>query len=126
MPKIANAKDYRKWQEASENLIYWKEREMELRVKIADFLAENKPAGTHKFIKAGFEIKVVRKINTSVDKEALNSDWKNLDRDEQDCFRFKPELVAAKYKSLEDKKNVNKYLITKPGAPTLSITETED
>lgn len=120
-----NKTHYQNWINASEQLKYWKEKEMELRLKICDHYLEALPTGTHTFHKSGYIIKPIKKISYNINKEILNNNWDKLSDEEKACVKFTPDLLLTQYKKLDDKSKIllNKAIETKPATPSLSIIE---
>ena len=98
-----------------------KKREMELRVELADELSkEGLAAGTHNFNEFdGFKVKLVKKLNYNIDKLVLET--LELNEEEAECIRWKPELALKNYKSADDTSNLDQAIIITDGAPTLEV-----
>ncbi len=112
--------------EAQENLKYWKERELELRLKICNPLLEGKSVGTHNIKKGKYKLKACKKVNYNFDEEILDNNWDDLSDDEQDCVKFKPSLRLKEYKNLHDRKLLDEAIEVVPATPTLNIEYVEE
>lgn len=96
-----------------------KQGEMDLRVEIAEEIGKGLSAGTHNFTAySGFKVKLVSKLNYSVDKKILET--LDLSEEEAECINWKPELYLAKFK-LADTDNLDDAVTIKTGAPTLTV-----
>jgi hypothetical protein len=100
-----------------------KDREMELRVKIADRLGKGLDPGTHNFIRDGFRVKLKLGLNYSLDQSAVHEliAEELLSDEELDAIRTKYELKLTDYKSLDNSETLDDAIIVKPAAPTLII-----
>ena len=105
-----------------------KEAEMQLRKEV--FALINKKGeigkGTNNIaLPDGWALKVVAKETTTVEESVLPAVRVKMREAgiTEDVFKFKPSLVADKYKALtmEQKAIVNEALITKPASPEVKI-----
>jgi len=97
-----------------------KQKEMDLRVDIASELSSSGlEAGTHNFQFTGMKVKLVSKLNYSVDKNILEG--LVLSEGEAECLRWKPELNLTKFKQADDIDTLEEAIIIKTGAPTLTV-----
>lgn len=109
------------WIEAKAELSLAKANEMKLRLTISDRVLVGHQKGVKHLIVEGLDVAATGKINTTLDPELVDSLWPDLNQDERDCIKRKPELVAAKYKTLPDDSLLHQAVTTKPGTPTLSV-----
>ena len=115
-----------KWIDAAAKLAHYKKLENDLRKQIADDLLEGKPTGTHHFFKFGYDIKIVKKNNTTIDTVVLSALQDDFSPEEKAAIKYKPELVAKNYKALEDHELIDHCLIVKPGLPSMEIQREEE
>jgi hypothetical protein len=88
-----------------------------------------KPAGgktaSYKFNDGELSIKVSVEhgTNVKVDTDAVQRDYANLPAQVQEAFRWKAELVAAKFDALEatDARKAAKYVTETPASPSVKI-----
>lgn len=121
------------WQSLTQWLSQAKEKEMTLRLKLANHFFADKlqpngalPEGTMNLEQDGFKIKVVGKMNRTVLEEvraAAMEEAKLTVEEAKDIFKLKAELSISAYKALseEKKKIIDKAIVVKSGSPTLEI-----
>ena len=114
-------KKYDAYLEAKENLKYWKDKELELRTKLCNELLEGKEVGTHDFIKNGYKLKAVKKINHKIDADILSSIWNDLSEDEQAAIKMEPKLLVREYKGVADHTTLDHAITVTPAIPTLTV-----
>ena len=104
-----------------------REKEVELRKKIASYLLKGKGEGTHKFDFGDFEVKAVKKMNYSLDDDLLSTLWEDMSNEEREAVKFKPSLVIREYKQIEpeSRETLDLCVVVKPGMPTISIIDKE-
>ena len=96
-----------------------KESEMALRLEIVDEIASNVTKGTHNFTEyEGFKVKVVTKLNYSIDESVLEE--LPLTDEERECIRWKPSLKMKEFNA-SDTPNLIEAIMTKDAAPTLTV-----
>jgi len=110
------------WKTMDAALKALKEREMDLRKEIVNEIVTN-IKGKVSLNMDGLKVKASKVVNTKI---ALKGDdfydvFDTLSDEEKACFVFKPDIVAKNLKALEDRKNVNAMLESKPGAPKLIV-----
>ena len=112
-----------KWLEAKAQLNYCKAEEAKLREQIVEEVAGDKPPGKYTENKLGFKIKATKKINYSLDEQALSAIYESLSPAEKEAITYKPRLSLAKYKKAADHHMLDQVIIAKPAMPTLTIEE---
>lgn len=100
----------------------WKAKELELRNQITDVLLEGLDTGTHNFTMHGMFVKAVKGVSYSIDKSVLDVIWDDMDPDERELVRWKPELNLKDYKNNSLPLVLDDAITVKPSLPTLSIT----
>ena len=109
------------WVKTKQELTEIKELEAELRVSIAEELFPTAVEGSSTTMVDGIEIKLVAKLNRTINVKAYESSAADLTPEELSCIKLKPSLALAKYKALDDKRMVDKIITTTPGMPTLTV-----
>ena len=113
------------WKEMERQLKELKQKEMELRKKIAFHVLGdtqfNKGRATNKADIDGIEIKATLPLNYTINEEILSQIWNSLPNEEKECIIYKPRLSLRIYHKLPKDSLINEALSTKFGAPTLSI-----
>lgn len=101
-----------------------KEREMDLRRKIADELGGDNGPGTYKSSQDGFNIVLKLGVSYSLDQEELVDlmDRDLLTDEELELIRTKYDLKLADYKKSGNTETLDDVIIVKPSAPTLLVT----
>lgn len=114
---------YQEWIETKRKLDFFKKKESDLRIKIFNKFDERCHVGTNSFFDCGMNIKVVKKVTTNIDAEALDKSWSDLPYAAKDVFKYTPSLDAKQYRGLAEdiKEVVDRFLIVKPAMPLLSI-----
>lgn len=111
-------------------LAYYKYREMEMRLKCAEYLTKGKTFGNYKYEIEGFKINVKKGQNISLDWKAMVEEdlYDELTPEEQECIRFKPELIDSKFKNLdpEEFSTLADYVTIKPACPEITFTRIYD
>jgi len=111
-------------------LAYYKDKEMEQRVKCAEYLTKGKSTGTYSYSIPGFKVSVKKSQNISLDWRGLieSDGYAFFEEQEQECIRFKPELVESKFKlfSPDSLPNLSEYITIKPAAPEVKLTRIAD
>lgn len=103
----------------------------EERIRIEQLIIEKvgaKEEGTTTAEDGNFKIKTVGKLTRSVDTQAIQADWDNLDPAIQKCFKWKADIDTKNLRSLESMRNdlvpvIAKYMTTKPAKPSVTIEE---
>jgi len=113
------------WIDAAAKLAHYKKLENDLRRQIADELLEGKPTGTHHFFKFGYDIKIVKKNNTTIDTVALSAMYDDFSPEEREAIKFSPKLIAKNYKALNHHDLIDHCLIVKPGLPSIEVKQEE-
>lgn len=101
-----------------------KEKEMDLRRKIADELGGDNGPGTYKSSQDGFNIVLKLGVSYSLDQEELVDlmDRDLLTDEELELIRTKYDLKLADYKKSGNTETLDDVIIVKPSAPTLLVT----
>ena len=98
-----------------------KSEELKLRKEVSEVFLEGESVGTHNFQTSGFNVKAVRKVNYSLDKEMLAEIWDSLSAEEQNAIRYNPALDMKAYKTLGDSDLLDECVVVKPATPTITI-----
>jgi hypothetical protein len=116
-----------KYLDAKSNLTYYKALEKELRIEIAEELFPNAVEGTHNLLKGDYIIKGGFKLNYKIDQEMLAGYEDAFSEEEENCIRYKPELIMKDYKELDEdeRTNLDNCLVITPGLPSIKITVAE-
>lgn len=111
-------------------LAYYKEKEMQQRIKCAEYLTKGKTAGTYAYSIPGYKVSVKKSENISFDwRGMIEADgYAFMEEKEQECIRFKPELIDSKFKmyDLDELPNLCEYITIKPAAPEIKFTRIAD
>ncbi len=122
-------------QSAAKQLAYWKEQEAALRQQVvAGFSTQAVDCeGTENYeLRAGYKLKIVRKMNYSVtDSEGMETALIQLENEtgsgllSERLVKWKPELSVGEYKKLPDTLRgiVSPFVTMKPGLPTVELAE---
>ena len=106
-----------------------KDEESDLRDEICDYLASKgfTEYGTQRIKDViGLNVKIVRKINYSLNAKELDDIYDDLSEEEQACIKFKPELVIGKYNKLDCESELDNIIIAKDAKPSLEVTLAEE
>ena len=115
---------YEQWIEASARLKEAKAEELRLRNAICDTHLEDKLEGSKTDRFGDLKITTTARLNRSIDTEVLDAIWDDLTLEEQDCVIYKPSLVLANYKRIEQSGGKLLEAVTvKPGQASLKIVE---
>ena len=113
------------WHKLAKLLAKYKKDESKARKFIEKALFSEAKVGTNTLeLPEDWELKCVRKENVTVDEAALPAALAELGKGVEDrLIKWKPSLVAAEYKKLsdEEKEIIDQALVTKPGAPTMTL-----
>jgi len=110
------------WKKLSKDLKELKETEAKARrVLVQQILGE--PTGAVKEIVNldGFKIVAQVKINRSLDLTILNAMYDELNEAEKNALKYKPTLVAAKYKMIPKDSLLHDAVIDKLAMPSLTV-----
>ena len=104
-----------------------KDERTAIEAQIADLIGV-KEEGTTTAEADGFKIKTVGKLTRSIDTNAVQADWDNLDPAIQKCIKWKADLDTKNLRSLESMRDdlvpvIAKYMTTKPAKPSVTIEE---
>lgn len=134
-PPEAAFADLQTWYNTQEQLAQLRNMEAALRKKLAAYYFPAATEGTNKLpLGNGYELVLVQKITRNVDAAALDSikqgDIKKYKLDMDALFAFKPQLMTAAYRKLNDTQRtfIDALLDAKPGMPAMEIKaiETQD
>lgn len=101
-----------------------KDKELELRMAICDELLNGQTVGSHNFEFDDFTVKATKKINISLDLEALDENFSEFTDEEKECIKFKPTLKMKEYKLAKDMEEVDVLddcITVKDATPTLEV-----
>ena len=108
----------------------YKEKEMEQRLSICDEILEGKEKGTTTEVMFNIEIKAVKKVTVSLDKEQLAQSLSELSDEERECILMEPRLIAKEYQFLQDAEIdtplLDDCITVKDATPSLTINLPED
>lgn len=113
-----------KYKHVKSELDSYKKLELELRLAILDSLFPSASSGTFHAHLGPFKAKGVFKLNTTVDRQALEDNVEMLTPEEIECITWKPSLSQTKYKALlEDETSgfLESCLEVKPATPSLTV-----
>lgn len=122
--------------ELAESIIHLKNIEAsarEERIRIEQLIIEKvgaKEEGTTTAEDGNFKVKTVGKLTRSIDTNAVQADWDNLDPAIQKCIKWKAELDTKNLRSLEAMRDnlvpvIAKYMTTKPAKPSVTVEQVE-
>lgn len=120
--------------ELAESIIHLKNIEAsarEERIRIEQMIIDKvgaKEEGTTTAEDGNFKVKTVGKLTRSIDTNAVQADWDNLDPAIQKCIKWKADLDTKNLRSLEAMRDdlvpvIAKYMTTKPAKPSVTIEE---
>jgi len=113
------------WLEIKDQLDENKAHEMKIREQIAEHILDGKIKGAKKGSIGPYSLTATGKINYTIDNEFLQAMWPNLTSAEKEAIKYKPLIVASKYKTLDANCKLNKAITSKPGAPTLKLNSVD-
>ena len=122
--------------ELAESIIHLKNIEAsarEERIRIEQMIIDKvgaKEEGTTTAEDGHFKVKTVGKLTRSVDTQAIQADWDNLDPAIQKCIKWKADLDTKNLRSLEAMRDdlvpvIAKYMTTKPAKPSVTVEQVE-
>ena len=122
--------------ELAESIIHLKNIEAsarEERIRIEQMIIDKvgaKEEGTTTAEDGHFKVKTVGKLTRSIDTNAVQADWDNLDPAIQKCIKWKADLDTKNLRSLEAMRDdlvpvIAKYMTTKPAKPSVTIEQVE-
>lgn len=122
---------YEDWLESKRELDKAKEKELELRNKIAHKVLGSKSEGAKTERNGGYKITATAKLNRAIDREALSATWDLLSDEEKNCINYKPTLNLAAYKKIESGVVESDGLLmdcitVKPGTVELKVIPEEE
>lgn len=122
--------------EIAESIIHLKNIEAsarEERIRMEQLIIEKvgaKEEGTTTAEDGNFKVKTVGKLTRSIDTNAVQADWDNLDPAIQKCIKWKADLDTKNLRSLESMRDdlvpvIAKYMTTKPAKPSVTVEQVE-
>ena len=112
------------WMAAKELLDVTKAREMELRKKLCDAVADRVTLpGTYNYSIAGGKLTAILSNNYKLDEAMLDQIKPKLTPAEVECIQVKYALILNKYKLLGSKSLLNRAVVETPSTPTLKFKE---
>lgn len=122
--------------ELAESIIHLKNIEAsarEERIRMEQLIIEKvgaKEEGTTTAEDGNFKVKTVGKLTRSIDTNAVQADWDNLDPAIQKCIKWKADLDTKNLRSLEAMRDdlvpvIAKYMTTKPAKPSVTVEQVE-
>lgn len=115
-------KIYDQWIQACVDLRKAKATELELRNIICETHLTDKLEGSKTIREEGYAVTPTAKLNRSLNKEVLDVLWDDLTVEERACIVYKPSLVLANYKKIENSDSKLIEAVTcKPGQSSLKI-----
>lgn len=119
-------KTYEEWLEVQAELRTLKARELKLRDRICAKILEDKLEGAVTIKKPGYKVTATARVNRTIDRETLEALWEDLTPMEQESIDYKPNLVLANYKKIEQTGGKLLEAVTvKPGQASLKIERVE-
>ena len=113
------------WMVAKDQLDKIKAHELEIRKEIAEHILDGKIKGAKKGSIGKYNLTATGKLNYVVDAEFLENIWSELTPQEKEAIKYKPSIVASKYKTLDAKSKLNKAITSKSGTPSLKLDSME-
>ena len=101
-----------------------KAEEMEMRLDLCEEMGiETLAVGTHnlEFEDEGVLVKMVKKLNHTIDKGLLESMGDLLSEEEADCIAYDPRLKLTEYKKCEETDTLDLIIVTKSATPALDV-----
>lgn len=131
LPSAAIAAELEEWKQITKWLDEAGKRELALRVKLAAHFCPNPKEGTNTIQGAGFEVKVISKVNRTLDEATLNVVMMQLPEQYRHLgtlINYKPSFSKDVYKAMSeaDRKIFDQALTISSGTPTLEITMREE
>lgn len=113
---------YEDWINARNVLAEAKIEELRLRNAICETHLEDILEGSSTSVFADLKITVTAKLNRSIDPSVLETIWDDLTGEEQECVQYKPALVLANYRKIEETGGKLMEAVTvKPAQSSLKI-----
>lgn len=99
------------------------------RRRIGKLLEESLPGpdeGTTRMALPGVTVVITRKVNRSVDSNALSMNWGELPKNVQDAFKWEASLVTKQFRAIEqlgtaDLEIIKTFVTTKPAASSVTV-----
>ncbi len=115
-------KTYDEWLAIQAELRALKARELKLRDRICKAVLADKLEGAVTITKPGYKVTATARVNRTIDRDMLDALWSDLTDAEQESIDFKPNLVLANYKKIEQTGGKLLEAVTvKPGQASLKI-----
>ena len=99
----------------------YKAKELAIRKEIVETLAKDETAGTYTFMEDGYQIKIVKSYNYSLDRDLLESIYDDLPEEQQALLDFKPSLKIADYKATIFTDEIDAVIIVKDALPKVTV-----
>ena len=112
------------YRQIKEQLAEIKAEEMEMRLDVCQELGiDNLTIGTHnmEFEAEGVLVKMVKKVNHTIDKVVLEEMEDLLTEEEANCIAYDPRLKLGDYKKLGDTDTLDLIIVTKDAAPSVDV-----
>jgi hypothetical protein len=111
------------WLDVATQLAVLKQRELELRNKIAPTILGNKQEGSKTCTLDGYKLTAQARLNYSIDHAALAEVYEQLTEEEASCIVFKPDLKIPLYRKLPESSLLRQVVTAKPGQAQLTFKE---
>lgn len=121
MISISKIEAYR---QIKEELGFIKAEEMQMRLDLCEELGiATLAVGTHntEFKADGMLVKMVKKLNHTIDKDLLEEMADLLSDEEAECIVYDPRLKLTEYKKCEDTETLDLLIVTKDATPSLEV-----
>lgn len=110
---------YQEWLEMSEELHTLKRRELALRNEL---IVTDKLEGSTTTHPTGYKVTVTARLTRTIDRPVLEAIWDELTDTEKECIDYKPSLVLANYRSIEESGGKLMEAVTvKPAQASLKV-----
>lgn len=119
-------KIYEEWLAVQAELRTLKATELKLRDKICKQILADKLEGAVTIKKPHYKVTATARVNRTIDRDMLEALWTDLTPAEQESIDYKPNLVLANYKKVEQTGGKLLEAVTvKPGQASLKIDRVE-
>ena len=110
------------WETIKNQLDKLKQKELDLRKEICDFILHGQQEGAKKVTIDELVVTATAKVNYNVDADILKDNWYFLSDSEKRAIKFKPEIKIKEYKKLKEiRSKMADFITVKSGTPTLKV-----
>lgn len=111
------------WANVKEELARLQKKERDLRLQIAPEVLKDKLEGSKTDTIDGWKLSATAVINYSVDEDELELRKNELTQRDWEALRYKPSVVAARFRRLDNDSILHRIVTAKPGMPQLKVVE---